>query len=104
MKNGITYLKVKIKSLTAEAGLIRLEERRARRASLRAGLADHRRGVVRLESRHSQLAYAFLREKPLASVEGKNRQGNAPDWKRVASLVSRFDSAESAARLPDWRA
>jgi uncharacterized coiled-coil protein SlyX len=103
--NGTTYLKVKIKSLAAEARIIRLEERRATSTSLKCGLAEHRRGVVRREARLSQLAYGFLRGRALAAIESKRRPGNAPDWKRVASLVARYASnASQAATLDEWRA
>lgn len=100
--NGTTYLKVKIKSLAAEARIIRMEERRARRTSLRCGLAEHRRGVVRREARIAQLAYGYLRGRPRSTVEPKTRPGNAPDWKRVAGLVSRYGSAELASRVDEW--
>jgi hypothetical protein len=101
--NGTTYLKVKIKSLTQEARIIRTEERRARTKELRDGLAAHRRGIVRSEARHAQLAYGYLRGRALKTIEATHRVGHAPSWKRVASLVARYGSAELAEKLASWR-
>lgn len=119
MKTRIKMLKVKIKSLAAEAGDIRLEEQRAkgrrgakaRRRNMGRGFVEcdpaylvfkgrddvlrdelyrHRLDVVRPEQRASLLAYAFLRGRPLAAVEPKCLPGNEPDWKRVGQLVLKF--------------
>lgn len=81
------YLKVKIKSLAAEATIIRKEENKAK-ASFRYlsnktgkedeynfekskwhGLYTHRTVDVRNEARASQLAYAYIRGKPFSFVE-----------------------------------
>lgn len=122
MKTRIKMLKVKIKSLAAEAPMIRMEERRAkgrrlaeafvgRDDALREELYRHRLDVVRPEQRASLLAYAFLRGRPLATVEKKCRPGNEPDWKRVGQLVEKFgvvytakaDKEAQADRLREWR-
>lgn len=107
MKTRIKMLKVKIKSLAEEARIIRQEEERAkgrrkcpsgvhpdhkvflgRDDELRMELRGHRVGIVRSEQRHSLLAYAFLRGRPLAKVEAKCEA--PPDWSRVAKLVEKF--------------
>lgn len=80
------YLKVKIKSLAAEAKIIRHAEQK--HSSLRAGLADHRRGVVRDEARLTLLAYGFLRGTPYLKIESKCEL--APDWSRVLKMVQRY--------------
>ena len=55
-------LKVKIKSLTAEAQIIRHQERKLPGVSaLRTELHNHRVVVVRNASRQAQLAYALVR-------------------------------------------
>lgn len=88
-----TYLKVKIKTLATEAKIIRSEEKRwerrvylgtkynsktdqeeprykvVRNHPLRLGLQQHRKTVVRKEARLSQLAYAYLRGRPLITVD-----------------------------------
>lgn len=110
-KDSLIHLKVKIKSLAAESKIIRLEERRAKaagRRALRASLQDHRLHVVRSEARHSQLAYAFLRNRELVSIE---RQGSSrPNWDSVRKMVERFSGAHKElekvdikVRLEMWR-
>lgn len=110
MKTHVKMLKVKIKSLAAEARIIRLEERRAGRDNaLREALHRHRIDVVRAEQRLSLLAYAFLRGRRLAAVEPKSAA--PPDWVRVAKLVERFGTVEygpkpkaaQAAALAAWK-
>ena len=69
---GISYLRVKIKSLAEEARIIRKEERKALDHSDRAtyeGLRKHRTQDVRGEARAAQLAYAFVRGRPYAKIE-----------------------------------
>lgn len=101
-----SYLKVKIKSLAAEAGIIRFEERRVkawrRRATARqapaerieslgvelAGLHNHRTREVRKEQRAALLAYAYLRRRPYAVVEPPASVGI--DLHRIAQLVTRY--------------
>lgn len=87
------YLKVKIKTLAAEAAIIRREEKRfekrvylgckynskadreeprykvVKNHPIRRGLQDHRKGPVRHEARLSQLAYAYLRRKDLLQTD-----------------------------------
>ncbi len=93
MKTRIKMLKVKIKSLAAEARIIRTEERRALSGRKPDGrlygeLRDHRRRDVRKEQRASLLAYAFLRGKPLSACEPKS--DTPPDWGRVLSIALKF--------------
>lgn len=85
------YLKVKVKSLAAEARIIRKEENKAK-ASYRylknkqgceedyrkaratwEGLQHHRKVDVRQEARASQLAYAFIRNKAFKYVEASTQ-------------------------------
>jgi hypothetical protein len=123
----LKMLKVKVKSLAAEARIIRLEEYRAKgqvRTSLLTGETDprvygrddalrvslyfHRTKDVRGEQRSALLAYAFLRDVPLCKVEPKRRSD--PDWARVHSIVLKFGEgacptkAELAQKLKDWQA
>lgn len=91
------YLKIKIKSLAAEARIIRAEELRLRDRGgelpvhlrdVRSGLHLHRVNDVRREARAAQIAYAFLRGVPLAALE---RPGSAEvPIKRVRELASRY--------------
>jgi hypothetical protein len=106
----LRHLRVKIKSLAAEARIIRHEERKALAYPPKdkygtgynhdyEALRVHRRGVVGVEARHSLLAYACLRGVPYKVVEPKVRidcvigqylDGNLPDWTKVKEIAIRF--------------
>lgn len=83
MKYSISKLRVNIKSLAAEAKIIRSEFRRTHFA----GLDSHRRGRLREEARYAQLALAFTKGKPYNVVEGKTR--NKPDPARLSQKLKR---------------
>jgi hypothetical protein len=88
---NLIFLKVKIKSLAAEAKIIRFHERKANGGTaLRSSLHGHRVHPVRHEARHALLVYAFLRGKKLSQVEQKSK--TPPDKKRLKDLVKRFGS------------
>ena len=122
-------LKIKLKSLAAEARIIRQEEIRCRRrirhlvtvptapqprpwhAALRYRLYEHRTAVLRPEARYSQLAYAFLRGRPYRSTESRVRPGNEPSPDRVANIAHRFasmgreiDGLGTLAKVEQWLA
>ena len=87
---SIRHLKVKIKSLAAEARIIRHEERQVRGLD-RVALSEHRRGIVRREARSAQLAYGYLRGRLYRQLErtcSTSRPG--PDWAAVERLVKRY--------------
>ena len=99
----LSYLRVKIKSLAAEAAIIRHEEQRVarmRRWSMDHqsptgpldteffGLRDHRKNEVRLEARSAQIAYAFLRRKPYTAMERGPIPLKVRD--RAAALAARY--------------
>lgn len=117
MKTQIKALKVKIKSLAAEARIIRLEETKAilkghqsearkkyRDDTLYGLLRGHRvfeykdgrRSDLRTEQRSALLAYGYLRGREYKAVETPRKKTshgytlNAPDWKRVLELVNKF--------------
>lgn len=108
MKTRITMLKVKIKSLAAEARIIRREELRLPGpARLRQELHTHRTCDVRAEQRASLLAYAFLRGRTRGACEPKCAA--EPDWQRVLRLVEKFgpvlpteSKKQTADRLAAW--
>jgi hypothetical protein len=86
MTDRRTYLKIKIKSLAAEAKIIRKEERK-QKGRLREGLYLHRLLVVRAESRLSQIAYGFIRGRAYSQIE---KNAKPFDKKRVLSLIEKF--------------
>lgn len=104
------YLRVKIKSLAAEAKIIRHEERRFKpRIShddqTYFGLRDHRIFVVRAEARATQIAYGFLRGRSYAQIEPVSKRAK-PDWSKVEKMVAKYggmttDQAKVA--LIEWR-
>jgi len=103
MKTMLKMLKVKIKSLAAEARIIRLEERRCGKDdAARCSLHEHRVGIVRSEQRLSLLAYAFLRGRPLSAVEP--RSSTQPDWSRVGKLIEKFGTTEGRSKREDQSA
>jgi hypothetical protein len=109
---SIVFLRVKIKSLAAEAGIIRHEEAKYPRG--RRGnptwheLNHHRRVEVRKEARAACLAYGLLRGRAYQQLEAKCRE--APDLATVVRLVMRYglgrnlpkDKAQLTAWVQDW--
>jgi hypothetical protein len=70
------------------------EEKQAEFAELMSGLQSHRVSVVQLESRCSQLAYAYMRGVPYSVVEQNVREQNkikAFRLEKVAEILLRFD-------------
>jgi len=112
----IVELKVKVKSLAAEAKIIRREENK-RKAFLdsprgHSELAAHVRGEferlklhrripLRREARHALLAYGFLRGRSYYWLERTCHE--QPDWKRVEELVRRFGPGRNDLDLKAWR-
>lgn len=91
------YLKVKLKSLAAEAKIIRAEELKYKKAGrgndpYRNGLYRHRIDVVRREARLTLLAYQFLRGIPYAACEKPRKENEIrePQLKYIAAMVKRF--------------
>ncbi len=96
------FLKVKIKSLAEESRIIRLEERRAglhHNRGLRQSLADHRRGVVRRESRNTLLAYAYLRGKSYRNCERTSH--NEPNWDSIKRMIEKYGKLKQP--LEEWK-
>lgn len=108
MTTRVKMLKVKIKSLAAEARIIRLEESRSTPGGVQqCELHQHRVRDVRHEQRCSLLAYAFLRGRTLAQCEKKSK--TQPDWQRVLKIVEKFGSVDGRDRMNtmaafmDWK-
>lgn len=86
-RERLIHLRVKVKSLAAEASIIRQEEHRVR-GLLRWGLQQHRKTVVRRAARESLLAYGCLRGIPYGRMERMCR--NDPDLGAVSVAAKRF--------------
>lgn len=106
-------LRIKFKTLAAEARFIRLEENKTKkygRLDECASLHNHRTNEVRKEARHSLLAYGFLRGTPYAKIERFSYSD--PNWFLTLKIVRRFaDTTELLGdnkpkleeRFDEWR-
>lgn len=73
MKDRRLHLKIKIKTLTAEADIIRFEAHKVCKFE-KWELNHHRTTVVRDAARRNLLAYAMLRNKPYKAMELKTEK------------------------------
>ena len=90
----LEYLKVKVKSLAAEARIIRLEAKKAKacnRRDLLFGLHEHRIFTVRRAARSSNLAYGFLLGNSYLCMEKDSR--TQPAWKDIETLLRKYGSS-----------
>jgi hypothetical protein len=113
------FLKIKIKSLVAEAGIIRVQEQRQlgfaakckneeyrdQHETSARRLKGHRKGVVRNEMRQSLLAYGFLNAKPYKCMEATCRSNNKPNWDTIEKMAIRFghDQRQVKQRFAEWK-
>jgi len=97
---AIHMLRVNLKSLVAEARIIRFEEKRAG-IVYQWNLYDHRVKVLREELRYTGLALAFVRHRPYRSVE---RLGSKDvDVKRLAKKVAgKWPFEGTLDNMTDW--
>ena|SRR5260221_13365701 len=127
--NMLNYLKIKVVSLAAEARLIRKDEHKQLKWArfcknfstntnalkhsdyhyrVFFGLQQHRKLDVRSESRHSNIAYGFLKGRKYSQIEKvqHNKNTNPPSWDRVWNLVRKFgegSSDELRDRFVEWK-
>ena len=106
---SIVFLKVKVKSLAAEAKIIRREEQRCKsrpadkpgRTELLLQLKAHRRDTVRREARHSLLALGYLRGRTYRTMERTCHQ--SPSWSEVERMVKKYGPPAHNTSFEDWR-
>lgn len=111
---SVVFLKVKVKSLAAEAKIIRHEERRCKNIQrfgdekertvawlLRGSLAGHRRGVVRKEARHSLLALGYLRGNLYRAMERTCHEN--PNWEEVERMVKKYGPPAHNTSFENWK-
>lgn len=91
-------LKVKLKSLAAEARIIRKEERKTH-GQLREELYRHRIDVVRRVARNTHIAYGIIRGKTIDQIE-PSRQ-TEPDWDSINKMIMKYGplNTEDRAKL-----
>lgn len=101
MKPEVHKLRVNVKSLAAEAKIIRDEMRRATTKEAREALHYHRMTRVRPEARLAHLALAFTRGVPYKRVEPTANE--QPLVKDLTNKVTRFAwTANAEQKIRDW--
>ena len=77
-------LKIKVKSLTAEARIIRSQELKLKGKNwghLASPLQGHRRGSLRAEARDTHIAYGYLKGRTYRQMEDNPK--TEPNWENV---------------------
>lgn len=83
-------LRIKVKSLAAEANIIRKEEKKAW-GTLRDELHNHRVIQLRKAARSSYIAYGLIRGRTLEQME--NISLTEPDWNSVKVMLKKYGPA-----------
>lgn len=99
-------LKIKLKSLAAEARIIKTQERKMRGPKWgpsyqRSLLRQHRLDVIRPECRATHLAYGYLRGHPIDRIEPCAK--SEPDWGRVVSMIKKYGTIQQVKDFDSWR-
>jgi len=97
MDERTIHLKIKIKSLAAEAKIIRHEARK-RKGDIRWNLNNHRTSILRYHARCNLLAYAIIKHIPYNCVEKKTK--TKPNFNKISSLAQKFGANEEL--LQSW--
>jgi len=84
-----TYLKIKIKTLAAEAGIIRREESKVK-AMEKWSMQHHRKTVVRDAARRSLVAYQIIRGRCWQQTVSKLRHTRYNDWEYVRKMLMKY--------------
>ena len=90
------YLRIKIKSLVAEAQIIRQEAKKTS-GNVKWGLNDHRKMVVRHHIRHNLLAYCIIKGTPYSAIEKKCEI--LPDFKKIVVIARKFGATDEVINL-----
>ena len=97
MNERTIHLRVKVKSLVAEAKIIRAEAKKTS-GKVKCRLNDHRKTVVRRHTRHNLLAYGLLRGTPYILMEAKCEK--SPDFKWIGQLAKKFGGNDE--QIANW--
>lgn len=101
IKDRRSLLRIKIKSLAAEARIIRREELRTK-GPLREEMYQHRTQDVRLEARATQLAYGLLRGRTEQQLEPRRRPMTDAEVQvlsvKVAAMLKRYGPPGAVSR------
>lgn len=96
---AIHQLRVNIKSLAAEAKIIRREVKRCSLLYISA-LTEHRKGSLRAEARYAQLAMGFIRNCEYKSIE--NKTFTPVNAERLYQKIRRFLLAVKKEEVEKW--
>jgi hypothetical protein len=96
MNTRLIHLKIKVKSLGAEA-VINRQEAKKWKGEVKQDLNNHRMGVLREHTRLNHLAYGLLRNVPYNCMEWDCEV--PPDFKKVSDLAKRFGGTEDEIAL-----
>lgn len=91
-------LKIKVKSLAAEARIIRHEERRVH-GMRRWGLQHHRRTVVRDTARRSLVAYQWIRGRDWEACASTDPATQLRDRFSVEKMIKKYGTSK---QLEGW--
>jgi hypothetical protein len=94
-KKAITRARVNIKSLAAEAAIIRTEIRKSKDVDIKNGLHYHRISKLRPEARLANLAIGFLRGRKRSQVEITDKPF---DFNRLYKKIAGFMGGEWAVK------
>lgn len=105
MSIGIVKLKIKLKSLAAEARIIRKEElkNKGKWAWQAESFHGHRVGYLRPITRATHIAYGVLRGLGYHQIEPTSK--SQPDWDKVRKMISKYsdysDLKDNQAKLEE---
>jgi len=97
MQERLIHLRIKIKSLAAEAKIIRQEAKKTSGMS-KWRLNEHRTEVVRQYARLNLLAYGLLNGVPYEIMEKKCNE--TPDFLKVIKIAKNFGGTEE--KIVEW--
>lgn len=106
MSIGITKLKIKLKSLAAEARIIRKEELKNKgKWSWKAeSFHYHRVSLLRPITRATHIAYGLLRGLEYNQIEPTSKA--TPHWGKVRSMVKKYSNLttekDNLLKLDEW--
>jgi hypothetical protein len=92
------HLRVKVKSLMAEAAIIRAEEKRTW-GQLRDELAVHRRTVVRNAARSAHIALSLIKGRKYSAIEATYYK--IADWDEVKRLLKKYGPSGCESLIPN---
>lgn len=98
MNERLIHLRIKIKSLAAEAAIIRQEAKKTS-GLVKYGLNQHRTGIVREHTRINLLAYGLIKRVPYSVMEQKT--DTKVNFSKIVEIAKRFGETDEIA-INEW--